>query len=179
MLKASREGGGLSNALNTFYLRLYGVGHMVKDHSDSERGNPLPPHRLLFLINSKVFFMHHATDRIIHATAFVTPFVEHWLEREIYIYIYIYIWGTKIFSVLRACMGFNLAMMFVATYIHFLCSQSWNKVNTNMALFTSVVFVTRNRFDCPFHCLENDETVIPQDEMVCTLFIMNTNCKSR
>ena len=31
-----------------FYLRLYGVGHMVKDHSDSERGNPLPPHGLLF-----------------------------------------------------------------------------------------------------------------------------------
>ena len=27
-----------------FILRLYGVGHMVKDHSDSERGNPLPPH---------------------------------------------------------------------------------------------------------------------------------------
>ena len=24
-------------ALNTFYLRLYGVEHMVKDHSDSER----------------------------------------------------------------------------------------------------------------------------------------------
>ena len=28
---------------------------MVKDHSDSERGNPLPPHGLLFPINSKVF----------------------------------------------------------------------------------------------------------------------------
>ena len=26
---------------------------MVKDHSDSEKGNPLPPHRLLFPINSK------------------------------------------------------------------------------------------------------------------------------
>ena len=26
-----------NNALNTFYLRLYGVRHMVKDHSDSER----------------------------------------------------------------------------------------------------------------------------------------------
>ena len=39
-----------NDALNTFYLRLYGVGHMVKDHSDSERGNPLPPHRLLFPI---------------------------------------------------------------------------------------------------------------------------------
>ena len=32
-----------NDALNTFDLRLYGVGHMVKDHSDSERGNPLPP----------------------------------------------------------------------------------------------------------------------------------------
>ena len=27
--------------------------------------------------------MHHHTDRIIHTTAFVTPVVEHWLEREI------------------------------------------------------------------------------------------------
>ena len=35
-----------------FYLWLYGVRHMVKDHSDSEKGNLLPPHGLLFLINS-------------------------------------------------------------------------------------------------------------------------------
>ena len=27
--------------------------------------------------------MHHTTDRIAHTTAFVTPVVEHWLEREI------------------------------------------------------------------------------------------------
>ena len=46
-----------SNALNTFYLRLYGIRHMVKDYSDSERGNPLPPHRLLFLISSKGSFI--------------------------------------------------------------------------------------------------------------------------
>ena len=26
--------------------------------------------------------MHHYTDRIAHTTAFVTPVVEHWLERE-------------------------------------------------------------------------------------------------
>ena len=26
-----------NNALSTFYLRLYGTGHMVKDHSDSKR----------------------------------------------------------------------------------------------------------------------------------------------
>ena len=27
--------------------------------------------------------MHHPTDRITHTTAFVTPVVEHWLEREL------------------------------------------------------------------------------------------------
>ena len=30
---------------------------MVKDHSDSEKGNPLPPHRLLFTITSKGSFI--------------------------------------------------------------------------------------------------------------------------
>ena len=40
-----------------FNLRLYGVGHMVKDDSDSERGNPLPPHGLLFPVNSKGYFI--------------------------------------------------------------------------------------------------------------------------
>ena len=48
------------------------------DHSDSEKGNPMPPHRLLFPINSKGSF----TGSIAHTTAFVTPGVEHWLERE-------------------------------------------------------------------------------------------------
>ena len=52
------EGNVLFNdALNTFYLRLYGVRHMVKDHSDSERGNPMPSHGLLFLINCKGYFI--------------------------------------------------------------------------------------------------------------------------
>ena len=69
-----------NDTLNTFYLRLYGVRHMVKDHSDSERGNLLPPHGLLF---PRLFYMHHPTDRIAHTTAFVTPVVEHLLGREI------------------------------------------------------------------------------------------------
>ena len=64
-----------NDALNTFYLRLYGVGHMVKDHSDSERGNPLLSHGLLFPITSKGYFI--PTDRIAHTMAFVTPFMEH------------------------------------------------------------------------------------------------------
>ena len=42
-----------NDALNTFY----GVRHMVKDHSDSEKGNPLLPHRLLFPISSKGSFI--------------------------------------------------------------------------------------------------------------------------
>ena len=56
--RKGKEGSVLFNdALNTFNLQLYGVRHMVKDHSDSERGNPLPPHRLLFLISSKGYFI--------------------------------------------------------------------------------------------------------------------------
>ena len=52
------EGNVLFNdALNTFYLRLYGVRGMVKDRSDSEIGNPLPPHGLLFTISSKGSFI--------------------------------------------------------------------------------------------------------------------------
>ena len=46
-----------NDALNTFYLRLYGVRHMVKDHSDSEKRNLLPPHELLFPISSKSSFI--------------------------------------------------------------------------------------------------------------------------
>ena len=53
-----KEGNVLfNNVLNTFYLRLYGIGHMVKDHSDSKIGNPLPPHGLLFPISSKGSFI--------------------------------------------------------------------------------------------------------------------------
>ena len=45
------------DALNTFYLRLYSVRHMVKDHSDGERGNLPPPRGLLFPISSKGSFI--------------------------------------------------------------------------------------------------------------------------
>ena len=53
-----RKGNVLFNdALNTCYLGLYGVGHMVKDHSDSKRGYPLPPHGIHFPIRSKGSFI--------------------------------------------------------------------------------------------------------------------------
>ena len=56
--ESEKEGSVLFNdALNIFYLRLYGFGHMVNNHSDSERRNPLPPHRLLFPNSSKGSFI--------------------------------------------------------------------------------------------------------------------------
>ena len=63
-----------------FYLTTHSthfiyVRHMVKDHSDSEKGNPLPPHRLLFPISSKGSFICTIPDRIAHTTAFVKPVV--------------------------------------------------------------------------------------------------------
>ena len=58
--------------------RKCGVRHMVKDLSDIERGNLLPSHGLFFPISSKCSFIY-----ITHTMVFVTPVVEHWLEREI------------------------------------------------------------------------------------------------
>ena len=71
-----KEGNVLFNdALNTFYLRLYGVRHMVKDHLDSERGNPLPPHGLLFPISSKGYL--YAVSTLSIAVAPPPPNIFH------------------------------------------------------------------------------------------------------
>ena len=64
-----KEGNVLFNdTLNTFYLRLYDVKHMVKDHS-SKRGNLLQTHGLLFPISSKGSFIYapsHRQDNAYH-----------------------------------------------------------------------------------------------------------------
>ena len=53
-----KEGNVLFNyALNTFYLKLYDIKHIVKDYSNSERGNPLTPHGQQFPISTNVFFI--------------------------------------------------------------------------------------------------------------------------
>ena len=59
LLISGRKNGNVlfNETLNIFYLRLYGVEHMVKDQSHSERGNTLPPHGLLFPISSKGSFI--------------------------------------------------------------------------------------------------------------------------
>ena len=69
-----------NDAFSTFYLWLYDVGQLVKDHPDSKKGNPLPhPHRLLFPISSKgSFICTYLSNKIlvIHISAFVTPIVQ-------------------------------------------------------------------------------------------------------
>ena len=70
-----KEGSVLfNNTLNTFYLHLYGVRHMVKDHSDSERGNPLLPHGLLFPISSKgsLYASFHRQDNTHHGLCYTS-----------------------------------------------------------------------------------------------------------
>ena len=42
---------------STHFINGYMASEMVKDHSDTEKGNPLPPHRLLLSINSKGSFI--------------------------------------------------------------------------------------------------------------------------
>ena len=59
----TKEGNVLFNdTLSTFDLQIYGIKHMVKDRSDSERRNSLPPlHGLLFPISSKGSFICFCT----------------------------------------------------------------------------------------------------------------------
>ena len=50
--------------LNTYYLRLFGIRHMVKDHSDIDRGNMLLPlHGLLFFDLAARDLLYAPSDR--------------------------------------------------------------------------------------------------------------------
>ena len=71
-----------NDALNTFYLWLYGIIHMVKEHSDSEKGNPLPPHNYFFRLTARVLLYAQSHRQDSTYTGFVTPVVEDWLEQE-------------------------------------------------------------------------------------------------
>ena len=55
---------------------------MVKDHSDSEKGNPLPPHRLLFPINSKGSFICTIPQTGVYVYVYMCVYV------CVYVYIY-------------------------------------------------------------------------------------------
>ena len=75
-IEESKEGNALFNdALNTFYLWLYGVRHMAKDHSDSKRENLVPLHGLLFPINSnnqQLYAPSHRQDSTYHSLCYTS-----------------------------------------------------------------------------------------------------------
>ena len=70
-----------NEALNTFLSTVIWRQTWLRTILIVRKENPLLPHRLLFPINAS--FICIIPDRITHTTAFVTPVVEHWLEREI------------------------------------------------------------------------------------------------
>ena len=75
MTEGTKEGNVLFNdALNTFYLRLYGVRHMVKDHSEIVWGYPLPPHGLLFRLIAMVLLYapSHRQDCTYHGLCYTS-----------------------------------------------------------------------------------------------------------
>ena len=52
--------------------------------------------------------MHHPTDRITHTTAFVTPVMEHWLEREIAQWVLSITYNTKVLNHTICCYILNI-----------------------------------------------------------------------
>ena len=70
------EGNVLFNdTINTFYLHLYGIRHMVK-----RKPSAATSWVILFNQQQEIFYIHHPAARIAYSTAFVTPVVEHWVE---------------------------------------------------------------------------------------------------
>ena len=65
-----------------FILRLFGVRHMVKDHSDSEMKPAAATWATLSDQQQGFFYMDHPTDRIAHTTTWSTGWNERERERE-------------------------------------------------------------------------------------------------
>ena len=60
-----------------FYLTMHSI-HMVEDHSDSKRGNLLPPHYMGYSFQLALSVLLHAPSHRQDRTV-----AEHWLVREI------------------------------------------------------------------------------------------------
>ena len=74
LITRRKEGNALfNNAFNTFYLRLYGIGHMVKDHSDREREETLCYHMVYsFRLAARVllYASSHRLDNTYHGICY-------------------------------------------------------------------------------------------------------------
>ena len=76
------EGGGGRGRLNYLHAHI----HLRFMHAHQETKEWLPSlcsRGGIFNYQQGMFYMHHATYRIVHTTTFVTPIMEHWLEWEI------------------------------------------------------------------------------------------------
>ena len=63
-----------NDALNTFYLRLYGVRHMVKDHSDSQKGNRCRHNGYSYRLTARVllYVPSHRQDSTYHGLWYIS-----------------------------------------------------------------------------------------------------------
>ena len=72
-----------NDALNTFYLWLYGVGHMVKDHSDSVRGRK----ETFYLTTHSTHFIYGYMERereMFYLTTHSTHFIYGYMVSDIW-----------------------------------------------------------------------------------------------
>ena len=60
----------LTTHLNTFYLRLSGVRHIVTDHSNSEKGNP--PHYFQLTARVLLYAPSHTQDNTYHSLCYTS-----------------------------------------------------------------------------------------------------------
>ena len=138
---------------------------MVKDHWDSERGNMLLPHRLLFSINSKGSFICTIPDRIAHTTTFVTPVAEHWLEWEIALWVHhegsiwwpIAPWANALTTELHLARIFNghLFVQCSCLLTSVVSSETENKYFCALKLCSQKVkmpFYRSQKVKMPFYC---------------------------
>ena len=67
----------------THFIYGYMASDMVKDHSDSEKGNPLLPHRQLFPINSKgsLYASSHRQGSTYHSLCYNQSWSTGWNEK--------------------------------------------------------------------------------------------------
>ena len=78
-----KEGNILFNdALDTFLIRLYGVGRMVWDHSDSKEETHCMGYSFRLAARVLLYASSDRHDSICHGLCY-TSRVEHWLEQEI------------------------------------------------------------------------------------------------
>ena len=78
----SSSGFFFNDALNTFYLRLYGVRHMVKDHSNSKRGNPCRHTGYSLRLAARVilYASSHRHDNTYHGLCYTSREIAQWVH---------------------------------------------------------------------------------------------------